>query len=103
MKHDKPMKTGVIGLDGTQRMARFDRATIKKKKIKSPDTTKMHSVKYENTTYFFYNKKKMNQFIERDKHHELIGLYLTDEDKARPTINERFSFLNKNIQKNGTD
>ena len=84
------------GFDSPKRMARQDRAKIKKKGIKSPDTTKMHSVTYGGTAYFFRSRRKMNAFIKEEKHKLLMGIKIHQDDAHKPSIEEKFNFLNKN-------
>lgn len=54
-------------------LARKDRETLKRKKIKSPDIKKMYSLKIGKTTYYFYDKKKLEKFKEKlkDEKHDL--------------------------------
>ena len=82
--------------DSPKRMARQDRAKIKKLNIKSPDTTKMHSVTYGGTMYFFRTKRKMDTFIKEEKHKQLRGIKIHQDDERKPTIDEKFNFLIKN-------
>jgi len=93
----RQMNASDLTLESTKRQARFDRAKIKKMDIKSPDISKMHSVKYGNSTYFFRNKKKLDKFIREDKHYEILGMNVREEDKHKPIINEKFSKLNQNL------
>ena len=92
----RQMNASDLSLESTKRQARFDKAKLKKANIVSPDVSKMHSVKYGNSTYFFRNKKKLDKFIREDKHYEILGMNVREEDKHKPTINEKFSKLNQN-------
>ena len=96
------MKIGDVGIDSPRRMARYDRAKIKKLNIISPDTTKMHSVAYGNTTYYFRNKKKMDKFVSENLHYQILGVYIHPEDRHVPDINERFSNNNQILEKDET-
>ncbi len=87
--------------DSPKRMARQDRAKIKKKGIVSPDVRKMHSVMYGNTTYFFRSRRKMNTFIKEERHKVLRGIKIHEDDENKPIIDEKFNFLNKNNKSNG--
>lgn len=98
---EKASKLGDITLDGSKRMARLDEQRIKRAKIKSPNTGKMHRVSYGNTTYFFYNKKKMNRFIEKNIHHQLLGIHLDEENRHKPDITEKFNMLNLKLKEDG--
>ena len=82
-------KTRELARDSTKRQARYDREKLKKLKIKSPDTGKMHRVSYGNSHYFFHNKKKMNKFVEDNKHYEILGMNLHVEDRVEPVIEEK--------------
>ena len=88
------------GVESPKTQARWDKARIKRLRIKSPDTTKMHSVRYGKTTYFFRNKRKMDTFIRNEKHKELRGLKVREEDEDSPItslrdrMNRRFEDIN---------
>ena len=88
-------KTRELVRDSTKRQARYDREKLKKLKIKSPDTGKMHRVSYGNSHYFFKTKKKMYTFIEGDKHYEILGMKMHKEDRVKPIIEEKFSHTNQ--------
>ncbi len=88
-------KTRELVRDSTKRQARYDREKIKKMKIKSPDTGKMHRVSYGNSHYFFKTKKKMYKFIDEDKHYEILGMDLHQEDRVEPVIEEKISHTNQ--------
>ncbi len=75
------------GVESPKTQACWDKARIKRLRIKSPDTTKMHSVRYGKTTYFFRNKRKMDTFIRNEKHKELRGLKIKEEDEVSPVTN----------------
>jgi len=96
----RQMNASDFALESTKRQARFDRAKIKKMDIKSPDVSKMHSVTYGNSTYYFKNKKKLDKFIRENKHYEILGMKIPEEDQHKPIINERFSKLNQKIDNN---
>ena len=97
----KNEKLGLLTLDSTKRLARADTLKIKKLSIKSPNVTKMHRVTYGNTTYYFYTKKKMREFVNKNRHYTLLGLKLAEFEQRKPTITEKFSIINQNLEDHG--
>jgi hypothetical protein len=86
MKPKPKPKDGDIRLDSTRRLARYDSAKIKRLKIKSPNTKKMHCARYGNTEYFFHTKRKMETFIRRGTHYHLLKIFIHPEDREEPVI-----------------
>ena len=97
-KNEKP---DLLTLDSTKRLARADTLKIKKLSIKSPNVTKMHRVTYGNTTYYFYTKKKMRELVNKNRHYTLLGLHLEDFEQHKPTITEKFTIINQNLENYG--
>ena len=97
---EKKSKIGDISLDGSKQMAHLDTLKIKRLGIKSPNVSRMHRVTYGNTTYFFNTKRKMERFVKNETHYKLINLSLTDDEKHKPTIEEKFQNINQNTQEN---
>jgi len=91
-------KMGEIVRHSTTRLASDDRRMIKRLKIKSPDTTKMHSVKYGKTVYFFKNKRKLEAFIRNEKHKELRNFDVGEENEDIP-VAKLYNKINKKFRK----
>jgi len=99
----RQMNAADLSLESTKRRADYDRAKLKKLKITSPDTSKMHSVTYGGTTYYFKNKKKLDKFLREDKHHEILGVAIPLADQHKPNVNERFNNTNQKIDDHGSE
>lgn len=93
---EKKQKIGDIDLNAPKRLAHLDTLKIKRLNIKSPNVTKMHRVTYGNSTYYFHTKRKMERFIKNETHYKLLNLSLTDDEKHKPTIGEKFQNINQN-------